>query len=197
MAPFLDVGRLAHAPYVLHSLIRLVPIVVAGLSRKPRMSWREIKLVMYVNEWPRYISRTCEPGQNMLVMDQGPIYALGRLEAMGKPFIRSAVYRRWRLQMTDIWAKKLTRIVFLDAPDSVLVERIGGRSQAHETKGKPAEVGYEFLGRHRLAFDQMVATIEMAGGPEAHRIDTGSRSLGQLAAEVAAELGLVDQEPPG
>lgn len=197
LAPFLDVGKLAHTPYVLHSLTRLAPIVVVGLSRKPRMSWREIKLVIYINEWPRYIARSCRPGQSMFVLDQGPIYALGRLEAMSKPFIRSTSYRRWRLQMTETWAKKLTRIVFLDAPDPVLIERIGGRSQPHETKGKLPEVGYEFIGRHRRAFDHIVASIKMAGGPEAHRIDSAGRAPDELAAEVAAELGLIDQKPPG
>jgi thymidylate kinase len=114
---------------------------------------------------------------------------------MGKPFLRSAVYRRWRLRMTAAWAKKLNRIIVLDAPDSVLVERIGGRSQPHETKGKSPEVGYEFLTRHRRAFDQTIAAMTNAGGPEAHRIDTGSLPPGRVAAAVAAELGLDDHEP--
>ena len=61
LGPFLDVGRLAHTPYVLHSLIGLIPLVIAGLSRQPRMSWREIKLVIYVSEWRRYLSRNCRP----------------------------------------------------------------------------------------------------------------------------------------
>jgi len=196
LAPFLDVGRLAHTRYVLHSLTSVLPIAIAGLGRQPWMSWREVKLLMYVNEWPRYLSRNCRPGQRVFVLDQGPIYALGRLEAMGKPFLRSAVYERWRLRMTKIWARKLTWIVVVDAADPVLVERIGGRTQAHETKGKPPEVGYEFLVRHRRAFDQMVASIEKAGGPEAYRIDSGRMPPGQVAAEVAAELGLIDQKPP-
>ena len=195
LGPFLDVGRLAHTPYVLHSLIGLVPIVLAGLSRQPRISWREAKLVMYVNEWRRYLVRTCLPDQRMFVLDQGPIYALGRLEALGKPYLRSAVYRRWRQRMTAAWATKLNRIIVLDAPDSVLVERIGGRTQAHETKGKSPEIGYEFLARHRRAFDQIIAAIADAGGPKAHRIDSGSLPPGRVAGAVAAELGLADQEP--
>ena len=81
LGPFLDVGRLAHAPYVLHSLLGLIPLVIAGLRRQPRMSWREIKLVIYVSEWPRYLSRNYRRSQRMFVLDQGPIYTLGRLEA--------------------------------------------------------------------------------------------------------------------
>jgi hypothetical protein len=159
------------------------------------MSWREVKLVIYVSEWQRYLSRNCRPEQRMFVLDQGPVYALGRLEAIGKPFLRSAVYRRWRQRMTEAWAKKLNRIIVLDAPDRVLVERIEGRTQAHETKGKSPEVGYEFLARHRRAFDQIIAAMERAGGPVAHRIDSGSLPPGRVAAAVGAELGLDDQEP--
>ena len=194
LGPFLDVGRLAHTPYVLHSLIGLIPIVLTGLSRQPRISWREVKLVIYVSEWRRYLSRNCRPDQRMFVLDQGPIYALGRLEAMGKPFLRSAVYRRWRQRMTEAWAKQVNRIIVLDAPDRILVERIGGRIQAHETKGKSPEVGYEFLSRHRHAFDRIIAAMEKLGGPEALRIDSGSLSPSGVAAAVADELGLDDQE---
>lgn len=72
--------------------------------------------MIYVSEWRRYLSRNCRPNQRMFVLDQGPIYALGRLEAMGKPFLRSAVYRRWRQRMTEAWAEDLSRIIVLDAP---------------------------------------------------------------------------------
>ena len=159
------------------------------------MSWREVKLVIYVSEWRRYLSHNCRLDQRMFVLDQGPIYALGRLEAMGKPFLRSPVYRRWRQRMTEAWAKKLDRIIVLDAPDPVLVERIGGRTQAHETKGRSPEVGYEFLARHRRAFDDIIVGIARAGGPEAHRIDSGSLTPDGVAAAVADELGLSDQKP--
>jgi hypothetical protein len=157
------------------------------------MSWREVKLVIYVSEWLRYLSIRCEPGQSMWVLDQGPIYALGRLEAVGKPFTTSAAYRRWHQRMVEAWSGKLSRIVFLDAPDPVLVKRIGGRSQDHETKGQSPDVSYEFLGRHRRAFNRTVIAVELAGGPEAQRIDTGAASPGQVEAEVAARL----ERPPG
>ena len=180
---------------MLHSLFGLIPLLIAGLQLQPRMSWREVKLAIYVSEWPRYLSRHCRPGQRMFVLDQGPVYALGRLEALGKPFLRSDVYVRWKSRMTAAWAKKLNRIIVLDAVDPILVERIGGRTQAHETKGKSPEVGFEFLARHRRAFEEVIAAVEKAGGPEAHRIDTGSLPPGQIAAAVAAELGLVDRKP--
>ena len=97
--------------------------------------------------------------------------------------------------MTAAWAKKLNRIIVLDAADPILVERIGGRTQAHETKGKSPEVGYEFLARHRRAFDQIIAAMEKAGGPEAHRIDSGSLPPGQIAAGGCCRVGPRRSEP--
>jgi hypothetical protein len=188
LAPFLDAGRVAHVPYLLQSLPAVTTVLVRAALGSPHLSWREFKLMAYIASWPRYLQRNWRIGQTAFILDQGPAYALGRLEALGKPFTKSQAFHRFRERNIATWAKVLTHLVVLDANDETLLQRIGARDQGHETKGKPTETGYEFLRRHRLAFNRVVAEIQAAGGPAAVAIDTGDLEADQLVARV--ETGL-------
>ena len=188
LAPFLDTRRRRHRRYIWRSLPAVAPVLMRGAWNRPRISWRELKLVVYVASWPRYLSESWEPGQTGFVLDQGPVYALGRLRALGKPFTQTPSFERWKHKMVGVWSRVLSHVVVLDAPDQTLIKRIGARADQHEAKGLPSELGIEFLRRHRRAFEEIIGLVELAGGPTCLRVDSGLASAEELAMGVSKQV---------
>jgi thymidylate kinase len=187
MATFIHARRPSHLVQIVRAIPRLMPIVVGGLARSPRMSWPECKLLVYVTRWRRMLARRTPPG-TVLLFDQGPLYALVRLTAEGKPFSTRRAFERWRVQMLGDWASELTALIFLDAPDAVLWSRINERPQGHSAKGEEAKAGLRFLARYRRAFEEVLRAAEELGGPQVLRFDTSSMTAVQIAEKIEPML---------
>ena len=185
MADFIHTRRPSHLLQVVQGIPRLLPILAAGLTRRPRMSWPEWKLLVYVTRWRSFLGRRTPPG-TLLLFDQGPLYALVRLAAEGKPFTTRAAFERWRDEMVEEWASELSALIFLDAPDAVLWDRINERPQAHKAKGEESTAGLRFIARYRRSFEDLLRGVEELGGPEVFRFDTGSTTAAQIAEKVEA-----------
>lgn len=186
-ADFIHTRRPSHLLQVVRGIPRLLPILATGLTRSPRMSWREWKLLVYVTRWRSFLERRTPPG-TVLLFDQGPLYALVRLEAEGRSFTTRPAFERWRDEMVEGWANELSAVIFLDAPDAVLWDRINERAQDHKTKGEEAKAGFRFLARYRRSFEDILGRIEELDGPSVFRFDTSSSSESQIAEKVEAVL---------
>ena len=182
----------AHWPYVAHGIPGLLPLVDASVRDRPLLSWDELKFIVYVAEWHRFL-RAERPGHSgAIVLDQGPIFALACLLWGRKPFTRSARFEAWLRQMVERWSLELDAIVLLDAPDEILLARIDDREQGHDAKGAPLHEGLELIERHRDAYGRVLELSEGLGGPRLLRYNTATMPPAKIAAELAEIL-----EPSG
>jgi hypothetical protein len=178
----------AHWPYLAHSASGLLPLVGTTLRRRPVLSWEEIKFAIYVSEWHRYLrKREAEPG--VVLLDQGPVFALARLLWGQKPATRGEPFGAWMDAMLRRWSDELDLVVWLDAPDQVLHERIRGREQRHEAKGKPEPDAVALLGTHRRAYRSVLAPIARVGRPPVLRFDSSRMSPDEIADAVGEAVG--------
>jgi broad-specificity NMP kinase len=187
MAGFIHTRRPSHLLEVVRGIPRLLPILFVGITRSPRLSWPEWKLLVYVTRWRSFLERRT-PSGTVLLFDQGPLYALVRLEAEEKPFTTRRAFGRWRDEMLAGWVGELSLVVFLDAPDAVLWDRINVRPQGHKAKGEEATEGLRFIARYRRSFEVLLRKVEASGGPQVVRFDTGSTTPAQIAERVDAVL---------
>ena len=179
-ADFIHARTPEHLAYVVHSLPRLLPILTGNMRLRSRLSWAEFKLLVYVSEWHRFLNRKPEYDQGCTLLDQGPIYALVRLKAESKASGVPA-FERWWNQMIELWAHQLDAIIWLDAADQVIWDRINERGQRHRTKGEPLEVGRRFLATYRRLFEEILDRVSILGGPEILRFDTSEIGSEQIA----------------
>lgn len=179
-AEFIHTRKPSHLLQVARGLPRLMPILIGGITRRPRISWPEVKLLAYVTRWRFFLGRRMPAPGTILLFDQGPLYALVRLQAEGKGFTTSSAFDVWREEMLERWASELSAVVWLDAPDPVLWSRINERSQGHRTKGEEADAGHSFIERYRRSFDALLRRMEELGGPEVHRFDTSTAAAEQI-----------------
>jgi thymidylate kinase len=173
-----------HWRYVVHSLPVVVPLFAKTVRFRSALSWDEVKYVVYVSEWSRYLDVRPEHHLGITVLDQGPLFGLARLLWERKPATRSPWFRAWVRQMVARWSTRLDLVVWLDAPDDVLVERIDEREQGHEAKGRATDDALELLARHRDAYDRVLDEVSRLGLPPVHRLETSTRPPADLAAEL-------------
>ncbi|MGH3135634.1 MAG: hypothetical protein ACRDPV_03965 [Gaiellaceae bacterium] len=189
VADSLHTRSLAHWPYVAHGIPGLVPLVAASAQHGPLLSWDELKFVLYVAEWHRFLRD--RPGvPRAVLLDQGPIFGLACLLWGRKPFTRSAPFESWLRRMVERWSLELDAIVVLDAADEILLARINARKQSHDAKGAPVGRGLELIERHRDAYARVLSLSEALGRPRLLRYDTATMPPAEIAAELADVLEL-------
>lgn len=186
-AGFIDARNPAHLGRIAASVPRLLPVLLRNLGPGPRFTWAEVKLLAYATSWRREFRR---PGyaHGVTLLDQGPVYAMVRLKALGKRATTSAAFERWWNRTVELWSHELAAVVYLDANDDVLWERINGRPQPHGTKGEPESVGRAFIARYRRLFDEIIERLDRPGGPTILRLDTTEATPEQLAARLEPVL---------
>ena len=84
--------------------------------------------------WHQVLKRRLSGNDSITVLDQGPIYRLVFMREFGPEFTNSNVYTRWRNSMLNQWAATLHIVIWLDAPDAVLFQRINSRTEEHRVK---------------------------------------------------------------
>lgn len=193
-AGFIHAREPAHLVEILRSVPTLRLIIRDGL-RPPRITWPELKLLVYVTRWDRVLSRSPRPDGTVLVFDQGPLYALGRLEAEARSFSTRPAFRSWRDDMLARWTDRLSTVIWLDAPDQVLWRRINQRTQGHRSKGASEDEGIRFIRRYRRTFEGLLADVEDLGGPRVVRLDTGELTREEVVEAARSAVTEDDAQP--
>src|SRR5712691_9626058 len=109
----------------LPQLLRLC-VVTRSLPRE------ELKQIVRLNALRLFVRRRVA-GARVVVLDEGPVFALSWLRVFGHPRLQNGRAEPWWRATYAVWAVLLDRLVLLDAPEPVLTSRIRGRD-------KPADV---------------------------------------------------------
>lgn len=168
------------------SFPRLLPLLIQNLRMAPRMTWADYKLLVYITTGARHLSRQADRGV-IYIADQGPIYALVRLKAKDLGVATSHSFDSWWLTMLDHWLARVDLVVWLDAPDDTLLDRINQRPQQHAIKDGNREEGIRFIQRYRELFNEVSEQMERRGRRVA-KFDTSLQSSDEIRDAVAASI---------
>ena len=111
------------------------------------------------------------------------------LYGFGPKNLRSEEFRRWWDGMLTRWSHALDMIIWLDAPDAVLVERIHRRDSWHFVKEKSKKEAAEFLARYRTSYERIIPSLIANNGPTVLRFDTAQESLARIVEQALVALG--------
>ena len=173
---------LTHAPYILP--------VLARRRRSRRLSWDEIKSMVYLRAWSQVLARQVATSGTTVLLDHGPAFKLATLHAFGPESLKSRNFASWWHNMYRIWASTLDFVVWLDAPDDVLVQRINKRDQRHPVKQKPKSEVYEFLARYRHSYKHTLDRLTALDGPTLIRFDSSRSTIGQMENSISRTCDL-------
>jgi len=146
---------------LLASALALVPTMVTAILGNRRLRWPEIKYMIRLDAL-RGVLRSMPQRHDLILLDEGPVFALGWLDLRlaGR---RATAPVAWHRRALAEWAKLLDGVIFIDAPDTTLAHRIRTRAKRHRMrKGSDAAIS-RFAGGFRRAFDRVVAELHRHG----------------------------------
>jgi thymidylate kinase len=142
--------------------------------------------MVYLEKLHRVLSNS--DGATVLLLDQGPVFWLAYLHAFGFEGIRDQSLTLWWTRMIADWASVLDVILWVDAQDAVLLERIRNRSKWHRVQDMSEQEAYELLARYRKAYRQVISRLTSGGGPRVHSFFTDQEPLEQIVDKILNEL---------
>jgi hypothetical protein len=186
-----DVRSVVALPFFIRNGLLLMPTILRLYQNNSRWpTRREIAWMIELRGWHRVLGQGVSNEGAVIVLDQGPVFLLSWLYEFGPESLKSQRSEKWWDSMIKQWAATLDMVIWLDAPNTVLVERINARNKAHRVKGRSEQETYRFLARWRTSFEQIVAKLTANCGLRVLRFDTEQESLDQIVDKVLATFGL-------
>jgi shikimate kinase len=176
-----------------HVVNRSLGLFPSFLRQLPGSRWfntKETKAIIYLEAWRRALTRGTADGKDAILFDHGPLFWLTRIRAIGPAFTRSPEPERWWRGEVLRWAGLLDALVFLDAPDDILMHRIRTRNQDHIVKHDSDETIRRFLSRFRSAFHEATAIASEDSRIVRYEFDTTLKRPQQIAEAV---LEIIEQ----
>lgn len=173
--------RRPYTPVLVRHL--LATLGTLGRSRALGRQWsRElITLMAYVRALPAVLDERDEFAGATLVFDQGPVYTLMRAPLLDP---RLAT---WHERWFAYWRERLDVVVWLDAPEDVLAERIEARQSHHRLKGVGRAAALAGLRDDRAVYVPTLNRLDGgAGGPRVLRFDSSARAPEAIVSAVLA-----------
>ena len=196
----MGIGKLGHVPSA-RTIGALAPLWVRHHRHDRWLDRREMRSIARLETWQRALERGRVSDADVIVFDHGPLYRLARLRGFGPSLTRSEPFREWWQRTHRYWIEALDLVVWLEAPDDVLLDRVDRRGHWYLSAEPDAEAKREFLAGYRRAFEHVLDPAESPGtaetAPSVLRIRSDRHTTEQIAEQVLAALAATpEQEAP-
>jgi hypothetical protein len=165
------------------ALVSMFPEIVSAPTRR----WKRWDHVVRLRASLALVERCARMSAPAIVFDQGPTFTLMWLRVASSAETSTRL-DTWLERMAARWADALDLVIFLDAPDDVLLERIRSRSKSHVLKDREEHVARGEIARIREAFDAVIARLGELGGLRVLRYDTSRVSVDAVVRSTALSL---------
>jgi hypothetical protein len=183
----IDVASIRSAGVFSAKAASFLPVWLLQRPRGRWFTWREVKSLAFLDLWYREVERGRPSGVVATLLDHGPLYRLTSLREFGPEMAHSKRFERWWSAAFDRWRGTVDIVVWLDAPNEVLLERVERRGHWYLSADRSMEDKHEFLGRYRGALTTMLERFG-EGDPTVLRFDTERTSATEIADRVLEAL---------
>lgn len=185
MLPFFILNILQTTPH----LLRFIQTTEPGPNYASQLA-----SIVILNGWRRRLGKSYTPAGDIVLLDQGPVYLLTDLFEMNPAYARHPAIQTWQADLYQRWACAIDLVVWLDAPDDILTERIRSRQKQHIMKSETDRGVHEFLALCREALDQTLLKLSRINRSlKILEFDTAQLSPCLIANQVFACLGLIEE----
>jgi AAA domain len=184
VAPDISVRRPDHLAIFIRNAPLLLPVLLPGCPNSRWFTWEELKSIVYLKAWPRVLGQQAADSHGAILLDQGAVFRLATLHAFGPDRIRKSAAGAWWNQLFSQWASFLDLVIWLDAPNAILQQRINTRDRWHVVKGKSEQEASQFLDHYRTSYHYVLAKLSAHAGPRVIRFDTSRIPIDQLVDDI-------------
>jgi len=160
-----------------------------GNSR--RLTGEECAEMAILSGWHRLLERPVSDSGQVIVIDQGPVFMLTVLWLYGPKSLKRPRGKEWWIRTCKQWANTLDTVIWLDAANATLLERIRARDTWHMLKEEPDTEALECLRRYRETYEQVLSLLTANNhGLKVLAFDTARESLDGVVDNLLLEFGL-------
>jgi hypothetical protein len=188
IAPDIHLSRTTYSKLLLSNGARWLPSLFLRHRKDRWFTWRETRSMVYLKGWHEHLRREKGNNHSITVLDHGPIYRLALLREFGPEIRKSRGFKDWWESTVSQWGSLLDLVIWLDAPDPILRERVEHRQCAHQMKGRSQGEVQEFMARYRASYELIIGKMTSQGRTRVLSFDTGREPLSAIAERVLAEF---------
>jgi hypothetical protein len=167
-----------------------LPLYLVRYRKTRWFSLQEIRLMLYLEAWLPYLKKQSIKHDQIIVLDPGSIYWLSALLEFGPEITRDPWFRSWWNIMYRRWMNALDIIIWLDAPDELLYDRVIRRDEYHEVKNISKDEAIASFGRYRSWYQKIVKQMTSQRDIQLISYTTDKISTNQMAEEILAKINL-------
>jgi adenylate kinase family enzyme len=190
--PDIPLSRIDKIPFFISNTVIFLPTFLRQYRHSSWFDWRESRSMAYLEAALHGFAKQGSNNDMVTLLDHGPIYRLAFLREFGPEITTSELYERWWASLLDQWIATLDVVIWLDAPNEVLLERIRARDRSHTIKEQHELDAFEYLTRYRTSFEQIIAEFVTEGQVKLLRFDTNQESVPRIVDKV---LSIFDFAP--
>jgi shikimate kinase len=164
--------------------LQVLGTVMSLLRRRPRVPWKETRQLMRLRALYHHLEILRRDDCRVVVVEDGPALILSWLREAAHGSSVTGDPPRWWTNVVKRWAEIVDIVVFLDAPQRVLTERVLARAQANPFKGRPESELSAELERSREAYVHVISDLQAYDGPTMVSFRTDQRSIAEITDEL-------------
>jgi hypothetical protein len=171
---------------LLRSTMALLPTMLRATVNRTPLRAGEMAQMIRLGALRRVVQD--EAAQHrVILLDEGPVFALSWLDVF---FSRNGdrVPASWRRRVIAEWATLLDVVVFIDAADITLADRIRSRQKDHMVKDRPDAEIFGFSDGFRRAFDRAIGELAQVGHIIVDSLKTDSGPVDENTARLMTKL---------
>jgi hypothetical protein len=171
---------------LLRSAMALLPTILSATINRSRLRAGEIGQIIRLGAL-RGVVKDESSQHRIILLDEGPVFALTWLDVF---FARNGdrVPAAWRRRVVAEWATLLDVVVFIDASDITLANRIRTPEKPHMVKGLPDAEIFGFAAGFRRAFERAIGEFAQAGHLVVDTLHTDAGPLDEHTAHLMSKL---------
>jgi len=191
----LRLDRVRALPVVARHAIALTPATLDMLLTDPRSLWTGLRHLWRLRAFPSLLERARGSGHRTILLDEGPVFSLGRLSVFQRAHEGSGwLAGAWNVEVAR-WRTSLTGVVLLDASNDVLAQRIRNRAKQHPVKNGSERQIFEFLDGYRAAYRDIATRLHADARVQIVELDTTTRPFEEIAADIVTAMNAWGHRP--
>ena len=173
---------------VLESAVRSLPLLFLFCCQARTVPRETLKQIIRLNALYLFVQRRVGHAR-LVVLDEGPVFALSWLMVFGHPRLQDGRVEAWRRQTYSAWATALDRLVTLKATAPILTARIRKRRKDDDVfRRMTGPQVLDVIARYGEAVDRVLSGFVTAGAAAPLELAAADASPERLSQIVLATL---------
>lgn len=168
----------------------LLPAKLLRYRKIDSAYWSALLRLAYLDKLYSVLSRHNSIDGEIFFLDQAPVYWLTYLWEFGSAGHKDQSLDQWWIRSLRDWAAILDVIIWVDARDEILLQRICDRQKWHGVKNLSEKEAREFLVRHRKAYWHVISMLTSDGGPRVLSFSTDQEPSDWIEERILDVLGV-------